>query len=262
MTDDRSLERAARSWIEVGPTRAPDHAVDAALARIPTTPQERDWFPWRLPQMLTPARVAVAAVIGVLVIGGALFTLARPSAIGAPDASAAGQGMRLADAGGATVETRPSGFDVHVPTAGAVKTVPVVFGARLAPVGPACESAIDPAAGSDVASIIAALQARSGWMVGPRTPVALGAARGWWFDLRRPDGLVCPDGGINVPLFVSELDPAMGVHIDPGYASRLFLLDDGHGGTIVIEVNAHRAFGQAELVGAAMPVILGLRFVS
>jgi hypothetical protein len=99
-------------------------------------------------------------------------------------------------------------------------------------------------------------------MVGPRTPVALGAARGWWFDLRRPDGLVCPDGGINVPLFVSELDPAMGVHIDPGYASRLFLLDDGHGGTIVIEVNAHRAFGQAELVGAAMPVILGLRFVS
>ena len=42
MTDDRSLERAARSWLEEGPTRAPDRPVDAALARIQTTRQERD----------------------------------------------------------------------------------------------------------------------------------------------------------------------------------------------------------------------------
>ena len=42
MTDDRSLERAARSWLEVGPTQAPDRAVEAALLRIETTPQERD----------------------------------------------------------------------------------------------------------------------------------------------------------------------------------------------------------------------------
>ena len=36
MTDDRSLERAARSWIEAGPTRAPERAVEAALSRIET----------------------------------------------------------------------------------------------------------------------------------------------------------------------------------------------------------------------------------
>ena len=42
MTDDRSLERAARSWLEVGPTEAPERAVEAALLRIDTTPQERD----------------------------------------------------------------------------------------------------------------------------------------------------------------------------------------------------------------------------
>ena len=42
MTDDRSLERAARSWLEVGPTQAPERAVEAALLRIQTTPQERD----------------------------------------------------------------------------------------------------------------------------------------------------------------------------------------------------------------------------
>ena len=68
MTDDRSLERAARSWLETGPTEAPDRAVEAALLRIQTTPQERDLrIPWRLPTMTTPARVAAAAVIGVLV---------------------------------------------------------------------------------------------------------------------------------------------------------------------------------------------------
>jgi hypothetical protein len=78
MTDDRSLERAARSWIEAGPTRAPDRVVEAALQLIDTTPQERDQ---RLPRRITMptiARVAAAAAIGVLLVGGALFLLGRP----------------------------------------------------------------------------------------------------------------------------------------------------------------------------------------
>jgi hypothetical protein len=79
MTDDRSHERAARSWIETGPTQAPDRAVEAALLRIERTPQERDLrIPWRLPTMTTPARVTAAAVIGALAIGGAMFTLGSP----------------------------------------------------------------------------------------------------------------------------------------------------------------------------------------
>ena len=74
MTDDRSLERAARSWIEAGPNRAPDRVIDAALLRIETTTQERDLrIPWRLSNMITPVRVAAAAVIGVLAIGGAIY---------------------------------------------------------------------------------------------------------------------------------------------------------------------------------------------
>jgi len=77
--DDRSLDRVARSWLEVGPTRAPEVAVQAALDRILTTPQERDLgIPWRFPSMTTPARLAAAAVIGVLLVGGFLF-IARPS---------------------------------------------------------------------------------------------------------------------------------------------------------------------------------------
>src|SRR3954454_21125873 len=90
MTDDRSLERAARSWLEIGPTEAPDHAVDAALLRIETTPQERDLrIPWRLPKMITPARIAAAAIIAVLGVGAAFFVYTRPQdTVGGPTPSA------------------------------------------------------------------------------------------------------------------------------------------------------------------------------
>jgi hypothetical protein len=73
MIDDRSLERTARSWIEEGTTAAPPQAVEAALLRIETTPQERDWHvPWRFRTMTIPARLVAAAVIGALVIVGAI----------------------------------------------------------------------------------------------------------------------------------------------------------------------------------------------
>jgi len=91
MTDDRSLERAARSWLEIGPTRAPDRAVDAALLRIGSTPQERDLrIPRRITVMPMPARVAAAAIIGVLLVGGAvyLFSPSSRSNVGVPASSA------------------------------------------------------------------------------------------------------------------------------------------------------------------------------
>ena len=80
MTDDRSLERTARSWIEAGPTRAPEHAVEAALMTIESTPQERDLrILRRLPIMNTVPRLTAAAAIVVLAVGGAAFLL-RPAA--------------------------------------------------------------------------------------------------------------------------------------------------------------------------------------
>jgi hypothetical protein len=87
MTDDRSLERAARSWLETGPTQAPPRAVEAALLRIDTTPQDRDLpIPRRFTQMSMPARLATAAVIGALAVGGVFYLLGpgRSSNVGAP----------------------------------------------------------------------------------------------------------------------------------------------------------------------------------
>jgi TolB protein len=100
MTDDRSLERAARSFIEAGPTEAPDRAVEAALLRIETTPQERDLrVPWRFPSMTTPARVAVAALVGVLLVGAAAYYFGRPGqpAVGGPGPSPSSSSGALLD---------------------------------------------------------------------------------------------------------------------------------------------------------------------
>jgi len=88
MTDDRSLERAARSWLDEGPTRAPDRPVDAALRTIQSTSQERDLrIPWRFPRMTPFARSALIAAIGVIAVGTAIYVIQRPLGTGGPPAS-------------------------------------------------------------------------------------------------------------------------------------------------------------------------------
>jgi plastocyanin len=78
MTDDRSLERAARSWLEDGPTRAPDRPVDAALARIETTRQVRGLAsPWRLPTVNPLVRLGAVGVAIAIAVGGSLYLLGR-----------------------------------------------------------------------------------------------------------------------------------------------------------------------------------------
>ena len=78
MNDDRSLERAARSWIEAGPTQAPESAVAAALQRIEITSQDRDLrIPRTFALLPAPARLATAALIGVLALGGGSLVMNR-----------------------------------------------------------------------------------------------------------------------------------------------------------------------------------------
>ena len=74
MTDDRTFERAGRSFIEPGPTRVPERVVEAALLAIESTPQERDLrIPWRLSTMNQMTRLAAVAVVGAIALGGALY---------------------------------------------------------------------------------------------------------------------------------------------------------------------------------------------
>jgi hypothetical protein len=83
MTDDRSLERAARSWLDEGPSRAPDRTVEAALYRIQTTNQERDLrIPWRFPTMNPIMRIAAAALVAAVAVGGAYLAFRPASNVG------------------------------------------------------------------------------------------------------------------------------------------------------------------------------------
>ena len=85
MTDDRSLERAARSWLDEGPSRAPDRTVEAALHRIQTTNQERDLrIPWRFPTMNPITRIAMAALVVALALGGVYFAFRPAADVGPP----------------------------------------------------------------------------------------------------------------------------------------------------------------------------------
>jgi hypothetical protein len=82
MSDDRQFERTARAWLELGPTDAPDHAVEGALLTIETTAQERDLrIPWRLPKMnpiVRTAGVAAVAIVAVVAVAGAVNLLRLP----------------------------------------------------------------------------------------------------------------------------------------------------------------------------------------
>jgi hypothetical protein len=80
MTDDRSLERAARSFIEAGPARAPEHVIEAALRQIDQVTQERGLpVPWRFPRMTMTARIVAAAAIAIAVIAVGGAVLLRPT---------------------------------------------------------------------------------------------------------------------------------------------------------------------------------------
>ena len=72
MSADREVTRIVRSWLEEGVTALPDRVLDAVLDQVPATRQRRAWWPaWRLPQMNTRIRIAMAAaaVLVLAVIG-------------------------------------------------------------------------------------------------------------------------------------------------------------------------------------------------
>lgn len=73
---DSLFDQRISDWLETDPDHAPGIVLETVTAAFPSIQQRRaSRVPWRFPTMPMPARVATAAVLGVLVIGGALYTL-------------------------------------------------------------------------------------------------------------------------------------------------------------------------------------------
>jgi hypothetical protein len=80
MNAGRDVERLIADWfVEEAVLRAPDRVLDAAGRAIDRTMQRRSGAAWRAIAVTSPFRLAaVAAVFGVLLVGGA-FLLLKPS---------------------------------------------------------------------------------------------------------------------------------------------------------------------------------------
>jgi hypothetical protein len=77
---DPGFDPRIADWLEADPDRAPGETLEIVLAALPSVPQRRAFrVPWRFPQMFTPARAAVAAAIGALLVAGAFLAYQRPS---------------------------------------------------------------------------------------------------------------------------------------------------------------------------------------
>ena len=76
MTDQRELDRLLGAFFVEGTNEVADRVIDAALIEIDQTQQRRvGRMPRRLLTMKTPTRLAAAAVIGVLAVGGTLYAV-------------------------------------------------------------------------------------------------------------------------------------------------------------------------------------------
>ncbi len=74
-------------WLEADPDHAPEIVLETITAALPSIPQRRAWrAPWRFQTMPIYARVAAAAIIGVLLVGGAvyMFSPGGRSGVGVP----------------------------------------------------------------------------------------------------------------------------------------------------------------------------------
>jgi hypothetical protein len=83
MTTQRELNRLLDAFFTEGTTELADRVIDAALDTIDHTPQRRaGGLPRRIQAMPLLTRLAAAAAIGVLAVGGALFLSRAPSDVG------------------------------------------------------------------------------------------------------------------------------------------------------------------------------------
>lgn len=133
MTDERELDRLLGAFFADGTDELADRVLDAALDQIDHTSQRRVVrVPWRSSPMTTMTRVAVAAVIGVIAIGGGIYltrsnqpdvgaaspTVGPTSSVAPTATPAASQPASSTPSPGAVVPGRSLGVVAFVDTTG------------------------------------------------------------------------------------------------------------------------------------------------
>ena len=289
MTEDRTLERAARSWLEEGPTRAPDRPVNAALDRIQLTRQERDvQLPWRL-NVITRARYATATlVVGVLAFGAVLAlpgprepgtsvppspsshsSASPPIESGDPHAYAAGTHE-------ATEFAIPFSFTTPVGWAWNQREAnEYIIGPDLSSAGswsravyvwldpiPArdvCSQEKAPGVGRSVDAIASWLQNHSGLDSSSLTRVSVGGLDGLMIDFRK---ITTRAGGCTPEQVVVFLLNSDSVTWFPSNDTnnRLTLLDAGNDRVIAINISSNDPSGYATFLAAATPIVESFDF--
>ncbi|MBI3752329.1 MAG: hypothetical protein HY263_11815 [Chloroflexi bacterium] len=128
MTTQRELDRILDGFLADGTNELADRVIQAALADIDHTPQRRHLrAPRRLFMTTMQTRLAVAAVIGVLAIGGGFYLLQRngpqtgvpvasPSAVPTLGASPIGRATPPAGSPGPTALVGPMGVGRQIQT--------------------------------------------------------------------------------------------------------------------------------------------------
>ncbi len=204
MTDDRWIERAARSWLEAGPTQAPEGAVEAALVRIESTPQERDLrVPWRLPKMITPARFAAAALVGVLAVGSVFLVLG-------------GRGQPAVGAHGTTRPASPSPSTSVVPPLSETHTSALAGYTMNYPKGWTVTPAMKPwTAGYETRMFSDRISGDHSAFYGTSMKLPPGTSFETWFaayDADRTSNTPCAAGSLNEEITIDGAEGRLDVH--------------------------------------------------
>ncbi len=85
MSTDRDVTRIVRSWLEDGAIALPDRVLDNVLDQLPATSQRRArWPAWRLREMNSALKLAIAAAAVVVVAIVGINLLPRSGGVGVP----------------------------------------------------------------------------------------------------------------------------------------------------------------------------------
>jgi hypothetical protein len=213
MNAGRDVERLIADWfVEEAVLRAPDRVIEGAGRVIDRTNQRRLGAAWRAIFMSAPLRVAAAAVIGALAIGGALFFLGRagdtnvggPGASASPSVSPTASGP--ASIAAASSSSGPTALRDGPLPAGTYVSAPFapgeVAGACMAPPQPGC----DESAGASIRVVFTIPDGWAGnvasgvWLASeaasPPGGASMGFGRGSWLHSQPclTQALIAADG--------------------------------------------------------------------